>query len=50
MLLEAVGDVFEEDKTKDDVLVFRCVHVAAQFFRSEPELLLKANVSGVVVR
>ena len=50
VFFEAVGDVLEEDQAEDDVLVFRRVHVAAQLVGSEPELLLKADVGGTVVR
>ena len=32
------------------MLVFRSIHVAAELVRSEPELLLEADVRGVVRR
>ena len=41
---------FEKDQAEDDVLVFRRVHVAAQLVSREPELLLKADIGGVIVR
>ena len=53
VLLEGVGDVFEEDEAEDDVLVFRRVHVVAQLVGGEPELGLEANISprfGPLVR
>ena len=37
-LLECVGNVFEEDETKADVLVFRSVHVPAHLIGGGPEL------------
>ena len=46
VFLEGVGDVFEEDEPKDDVLVFRRVHIVAQLVGGEPELGLKANGGG----
>jgi hypothetical protein len=48
MLFEAVGNVFEEDRPEDDVLVLRRIHVAAQLVGSEPELGLEADVGGGV--
>jgi len=50
MFFEAVGNVFQEDEAEDDVFVFRCVHVAAEFIGREPKLLLETDVSRVVVR
>ena len=50
LLLEGVGDVLEEDEAEDDVLVFRRVHVVAQLVGGEPELLLEAEVGGIIVR
>ena len=44
VLIEAVGDVFEEDESEDDVLVLRRVHVVAQLIGGEPELSLKTNI------
>ena len=49
VLLEGVGDVFEEDEAEDDVLVFRRVHVVAQLVGGEPELGLEAEVGGGTV-
>jgi len=49
VLLEGVGDVFEEDEAEDDVLVFRRVHVVAQLVGGEPELGLEAEVGGGIV-
>ena len=46
VFLEGVGDVFEEDQPEDDVLVFRRVHVVAQFVGGEPELGLEADGGG----
>jgi len=46
VFLEGVGDVFEEDKAEDDVLVFRRVHVVAQLVGGEPELGLEAQAGG----
>ena len=43
VFLEGVGDVFEEDEAEDDVLVFRSIHVVAQFIGGEPVLGLEAN-------
>jgi hypothetical protein len=48
VLLEAVGDVLEEDEAEDDVLVLRRVHVVAQLVGGEPELGLEAEVGGGV--
>ncbi len=49
-LLVGVGDVFQEDKAKDDVFVLRGVHGAAQRVGGFPELFLVADVSlGVSV-
>lgn len=42
--LEGVGNVFEEDQAKDDVLVFRRVHVVAQRIGGSPELGLKSEI------
>jgi len=48
MLLEGVGNIFEEDKAEDDVFVFRRVHVVSQLVGGEPELRLEAQIgSGV---
>ena len=46
-LLEGVGDVFEEDEAKDDVLVVGSVHVAAELVGGLPESLLEAEVGAV---
>ena len=46
VLLEGVGDVFEEDQAEDDVLVFGRVHVGAELVCREPELLLEADLGG----
>ncbi len=48
VLLEGVGDVFEEDQAEDDVLVFRRVHVVAELVGGEPELGFEAEVGGGV--
>ena len=44
--LEGVGDVLEEDKAEDDVLVLGGVHRAAQRVGHFPELGLVADVGG----
>jgi hypothetical protein len=44
VLVEAVGDVFEEDEPEYDVLVFGRVYVVAQLVRGEPELGLESEV------
>ena len=49
VLLEGVGDVFEEDQAEDDVLVLRRVHVVAQLVGGEPELGLEAQRRTVAV-
>ena len=46
MFLKGVGDVFEEDESEDDVLVFRRVHVVAELVGCEPEFGLKAEIGG----
>ena len=46
VLLERVGNVFEEYEPKNDVFVFRCVHVVAQLVRGQPELGLKTDGGG----
>jgi len=46
VLLEGIGDVFEEDEAEDDVFVFRRVHVVAQLVGGEPEFGLKADGGG----
>jgi hypothetical protein len=46
VFLEGVGDVFEEDEAEDDVLVFRRVHVVAEFVGGEPELGLETDGGG----
>jgi hypothetical protein len=50
VLFEDVGDVFKEDESEDNMLVLRCVHVAAEFVGSEPKLGLKTDVGRVVGR
>src|SRR5207245_8933243 len=49
-LLESVGDVLEEDQTKDNVLVLGRIHVPAQLVGSRPELLLESEVRAVGAR
>jgi hypothetical protein len=44
VLLKGVGDVLQEDKPQDDVLVLRRVHGAAQGVGRVPELGLEAQV------
>ncbi len=48
-LLEGVGNVFEEDDAEDDMLVFRCVYVAAKLVGGEPKLGLKLKFGGGVL-
>ncbi len=43
--LEGVGDVFEEDEAEDDVLVFRGVHVVAEFVGSCQSLASKPRLA-----
>ena len=45
--LECVGDVFEEDEAKADVLVFRSVHVPAHLVGSGPKLGFKVERGAV---
>jgi len=45
--LEGVGDVFEEDEAEDNVLVIRCVHVAAELVGGLPESLFEAEFGAV---
>jgi hypothetical protein len=49
VFLKGIGDVFEEDEAKDDMLVLGRVHVAAELVRGEPELGFEAEVGGGVV-
>lgn len=44
MFLEAVRNVFEEDQAKDQVLVFRRVHVVVQLVGGESELGVEADI------
>lgn len=46
--LEGIGDVFQEDQPKHDVLVFRRIHVVAQRVRGGPKLRLEAEIGGAV--
>ena len=39
-LLESIGDVLQEDEAENDVLVFGCVHRAAQSVGHAPQLSL----------
>ena len=50
MFLECVGDVLEEDKPQDDVLVLGGVHRAAQSVGHFPKLRLVADSGGGRVR
>ncbi len=49
VFLEAVGNVFEEDQPKDDMLVFRRVHVVPQLVGGEPEFGFEAERRTSVV-
>ena len=44
VLLEAVGDVLQEDETEDDVLVLGRVHVVAELIGGEPQLRFEAEI------
>ena len=46
MFLERVGDVLQEYQAKDDVLVFRRVHVVAKLIGGKPKFGLKSKVGG----
>jgi len=46
VLLEGVGDVFEENQTQNDVLVFRSVHIVAELVGGQPELGFKSDGGG----
>ena len=48
-LVELVGDVLEEDEPEHDVLVLGGIDVAAQLVGGAPDLLLEANLGGVVL-
>ena len=48
VLLEGVGDIFEEDVAENDVLILRRIHVVPQLISREPELRLEAEVGGGV--
>jgi hypothetical protein len=48
VFLERVGNVFEKNQAEDDVLVFRRVHVVAEFVGGEPELGFESDVGSVV--
>ncbi len=41
VFVEGIGDVLEENEAEDDVLVFRSVHVVAQFVGGQPQLGLE---------
>ena len=49
-LVEAIGEVLQEDEAQHDVLVLGGVEVAAQHVRRVPQLLLEAYVGGVLLR
>lgn len=36
VFVEGIADVFVEDQSHDDVLVFRCVHIGPQLIRRQP--------------
>ena len=46
VLLEGVGNVFEEDQPEHDMLVFGRIHVVAQLVGGKPELGLEAEVGA----
>jgi hypothetical protein len=45
--LEGVRDVFEEDQPKDDVLIFRRVHIVAQRVGRSPKLGFEAQIRSI---
>ena len=45
--LELVGNVFQEDQTQHDGLVFRRVDIAAHLVRRAPDLLLEADIGRI---
>jgi hypothetical protein len=45
---ERIRDVLKKDEAKDDVLVLRRVHVAAELVGREPKFGFEANVGRVV--
>ena len=49
VFLEGVGDVFQENKAEDNMLVFRRIHVVAQLVGGEPELGLEAEIGARIV-
>ena len=46
-LLEAVGNIFQEDKSQNNMLILRGIHAAPQFVRCAPDLFLKSYVSRI---
>jgi hypothetical protein len=49
LLLERVGDVFEEQQAEHDVLVFSRVHVVAQGIGHAPQVGLEADLAVIVL-
>ena len=49
VLFETVGDVLQEDKAEDDVLVLGRVHVVAKLVSGEPQFPLKADIGRGVL-
>ena len=47
-LFELIGNVFQKDKAKDNILVLGCVDVSTQFVGSLPNLFFKADFGSVV--
>lgn len=47
--LEGIGDIFDEDETEHNMLVFRRIYVIAQLVSGEPELGFEADVGGRIV-
>lgn len=49
VLLEAVGDVLQEDEAEDDVLVLARIHVVAKLISGEPQFSLEADIGRGVL-
>lgn len=50
VLVEGVGDEFDEDETEGDMLVFRRVHIVAEFVSGAPELGFETVIGRGVLR
>ena len=49
LLLETIGNVFEENQPQYHVFVFGCIHITAQHTRCIPNLFFKADI-GIISR